>query len=359
MTDFNQLHKLANELEEFSSKTLNENVKIKPKPITSGALLTSSTEEELFLFNAETEISPKITTVTKTMKTIPNITRMNKVTKVTEKAKKTWPSSPSLKFFSSPEVAQLEKKQLNSSTVVVNKVDMLDVTTSKNDLNPHTLLNSMDNISPLKEEKTLKKNQDANLNWKYNEELSATLNSLGFVSVEDKITQKEIVQDKITQDKKNAKAVTFAEISLNKNIKSQAFTFLHKELGFSLSAFILDLTLNFSVFVLINSFYKIFTSVSLFQLSSLKFFFLFSLTFQLCTFIQRFIFKKTFGEWYTHVQLGTEKQQAEILFSLSLFWRSFVLLFTGVIILPVVSFFINKDLTYYLTDLQTFKRIGK
>lgn len=331
MTDFNQLHKLANELEEFSSKTLNKNTEIRPKPITSGTILFSTTESDISFFDRkEASLPPKLH----------------------KKEKKVWPSSPSLEFFSSSEVLQAEKRELKQSILGnKEKSKKLALKISESNLNAQTLLSSMDNFAPLKGEKKVNNNID----WKDNRELSDTLENIGFITIEDNLIEHKNSKEETSLFKTNLNE----KLNTNRLVKSQAFTCLNKELGFSFSAFTLDLVLNFSIFVLINSVYKVFFIESLFQLPALKFFFIFSFIFQLSSFLQRVVFKKTFGEWYTNVQLGTEKQQSEILFSLSLFWKSFITLFTGVIVLPVISFLINKDLSYYLTDLQTFEKISK
>lgn len=317
MTDFKQLHKLANELEEFSSKTLNQSSAIKPKPITSGAILSSVQDSQLATFNINSNLNTAIT-------------------------KKKWPTNPSLEFFSSQEVLAAEKQEVKQS-------ESLDLQVSSNNFNAHNLLNSMGSISPVLEKKKVLEVASNNLDYK---NLAGTLDGIGFVSIQDIVESHSL-------NKKKLKPNT-ASTELNKKIylgvKSQAFTCLHKELGFSLFSFCLDFMLNFSIFIVFNTAYKLLFSISLFQMSTLKFFFVFSLIFQLSNFIQRVLFKQSFGEWYTNVQIGTNRQQNNFLFSLSLFWRSFVTLITGVMFLPLVSFFLNKDISYYLTDLQTFKK---
>ncbi|MBE8221984.1 MAG: hypothetical protein HAW60_04560 [Bdellovibrionales bacterium] len=337
MTDFNQLHKLANELEEFSATTIKKNIKLRPKPINSGTLLLSDLESNASIFSTK---------------------ELNINSNMLNTEKKTWPTSPSLEFFSSPEVIQEEQKELKQAKLnKTNQIKQSDIKFSKNNLNAQTLLSSMNNFFPIKKEKKIIINntntKDTNL--KNNHELNSTLKNIGFVTVEDSFNKQK-------QNKQNH---VFVEANLIKNtdsntvIKSQAFTCLNKELGFSLFSFILDSVLNFSIFVLINSIYKIFFIESLFNLSTLSFFFIFSLIFQISSFSQRVFFKKTFGEWYSNVQLGTEKQQSDPFFFISLFWKSFITLCTGVVVLPTLSFLINKDLSYYLTDLQIFEKINK
>ncbi|MBE8163294.1 MAG: hypothetical protein HAW63_04835 [Bdellovibrionaceae bacterium] len=334
MIDFNQLHKIANELEEFSSKALSKTPSIKPKAISSGTLLYSTTEPEFSFSNQEFIHFPKNSQ---------------------KKVKKNWPSSPSVEFFSSPGVIQAEKKELKQVQLEKKQpLNTIDYSISIDNLNAHTLLNSMDNFSSLKteEEADSKKNNNFHSAQANTLECNQTLKNIGFISIEDR-------QEEYKKNKKETLSVQSPinqQLNTNKIIQPQAFTYLYNEVSFGFSAFILDLLFNFSVFALINFMYKMLFSGNLLQFSTLKFLFIFSLIFQVSTFIQRVIFKKTFGEWYTNVQIGTDKQQFDILYSLSLFWRSFMTLCTGVVIFPVLSFFINKDLMYYLTDLQTFKK---
>lgn len=353
MTDFNKLHQLANELEEFSSKTANK-INTKPQAVKTKAEILSSINSKL--------------TFAKTKDTHLGLTKINK---------KSWPTSPSLQFFYSPGVINKEK----------------DFKLKKITLNAKTLLNSANTLAFVEQQKlTSDFNNDFNNNFSHdsshdsshdfnqtqkdqflnttNPELLNTLKDIGFIEPQKAILQNNILpeQSKITdkteikeQDKikKNLVYVEGTEkaLDLGPVIQSQAFNCLHKELGFSLSAFSLDLALNFSIFVGFNLIYKSIYLESLLHFSTFKFIFAFSLIFQISSFVQRYIFKQTFGEWYNNIQIGTTKQQQDSLFALSLFWKSLITLLTGVMPLSIASFLINKDLSYYLTDLQTFKKL--
>lgn len=347
MNDFNKLHQLATELEEFSSKATNK-IKANTPVVKSKAEILSSINSKL--------------TFAKTERV--GLTKINK---------KSWPASPSVQFFSSPEVLnkessfKLNKMNLNAQTLIHNTQDPAVFKTQKT--NP-----------PLNKNGIKKNNNPDSIIT--NPDLLNTLQDIGFISAQESLL-KEVATTAAPEtatpktkavktsegatseininntEQKNLVYVENAEktLDLGPIVKSQAFNCLHKELSFSVAAFSLDLVLNFSLFVCINAIYKSFYLESLLHFSTFKFIFAFSVIFQVSVFLQRCIFKQTFGEWYNNIQIGTGEQQKDSWFILSLFWKSFITLFTGVLPLSVASVLINKDLSYYLTDLQTFKKL--
>lgn len=77
---------------------------------------------------------------------------------------------------------------------------------------------------------------------------------------------------------------------------------------------------------------------------------------QLYVIISRSFFGKTLGEWTFDYQLGDDKQIQSSVYPLLVLWRSLVIMCTGVIMLPLLSLLVRKDLASYLTGLQLYKK---
>lgn len=72
--------------------------------------------------------------------------------------------------------------------------------------------------------------------------------------------------------------------------------------------------------------------------------------------ISRSFFGSTVGEWTFDLQLGDGKQIEKAHYPAMVLWRSILNLLTGLILLPLISLVINKDLAAGMTGLQLYRR---
>ncbi len=72
--------------------------------------------------------------------------------------------------------------------------------------------------------------------------------------------------------------------------------------------------------------------------------------------LARGLFGSTLGDWAFDVQLGTENERNHIMYPFQVLFRTFVIMATGVIIVPLVSFGFGKDIAYYFSGLKLFSR---
>ena len=70
----------------------------------------------------------------------------------------------------------------------------------------------------------------------------------------------------------------------------------------------------------------------------------------------RGMFGSTLGDWAFDVQLGSEQERNHVMYPFQVLWRTFVILVTGIIIVPLVSFGFGKDIAYYFSGLKLYSR---
>lgn len=78
---------------------------------------------------------------------------------------------------------------------------------------------------------------------------------------------------------------------------------------------------------------------------------------QIYMLISRAFAGATLGEWAFDLQVGTNEQQRKLSYPAQVLWRSVVTTVTGLILLPLLSFAFNRDLSKYLTGLQLYRRL--
>lgn len=78
---------------------------------------------------------------------------------------------------------------------------------------------------------------------------------------------------------------------------------------------------------------------------------------QIYLLISRAFAGATLGEWAFDLQIGTNTQQRSLAYPAQVLWRSIVTTATGLILLPLLSFAFNRDLSKYLTGLQLYRRL--
>lgn len=83
---------------------------------------------------------------------------------------------------------------------------------------------------------------------------------------------------------------------------------------------------------------------------------LFLAVMQIYMIISRSFFGCTLGEWAFEVQLGNNKHQKSAFYPILVVWRSVLVLLTGVFIFPVLSFILRRDLMYYITGTQLYRK---
>lgn len=77
---------------------------------------------------------------------------------------------------------------------------------------------------------------------------------------------------------------------------------------------------------------------------------------QIYLILARSFYGCTLGEWAVDLQLGDDQQQRRAYYPLLVAWRSLLIVALGGVFIPVLSILLRRDLAYYLSGLQTFKR---
>jgi hypothetical protein len=72
--------------------------------------------------------------------------------------------------------------------------------------------------------------------------------------------------------------------------------------------------------------------------------------------VARSFFGSTIGEWTFDLQIGDDRQQRQAVYPLKVFWRSVLVLATGIVVLPIFSMAVGRDLLAPLTGLQLYRR---
>lgn len=70
----------------------------------------------------------------------------------------------------------------------------------------------------------------------------------------------------------------------------------------------------------------------------------------------RSFFGSTLGEWIFNFRLGSQAQRQSAFYPLLILWRILFIFCTGVFLLPVLSFFLRKDILFYFTGLRIYKK---
>ncbi|MCB0422954.1 MAG: RDD family protein [Bdellovibrionales bacterium] len=77
---------------------------------------------------------------------------------------------------------------------------------------------------------------------------------------------------------------------------------------------------------------------------------------QMYVVVSRSFFGKTLAEWTFDLQMGSDIQQRKALYPVKVVWRSILVVLTGVVLLPILSFVTRKDILSYFTGLQLYRR---
>ncbi|MEM7647336.1 MAG: hypothetical protein AAF203_10535, partial [Pseudomonadota bacterium] len=72
--------------------------------------------------------------------------------------------------------------------------------------------------------------------------------------------------------------------------------------------------------------------------------------------LARGLFGSTLGDWAFDVQLGSEEERHHIMYPLQVIFRTFVIMATGLFIVPLVSFAFGKDIAFYFSGLKLYTR---
>lgn len=72
--------------------------------------------------------------------------------------------------------------------------------------------------------------------------------------------------------------------------------------------------------------------------------------------LSRGLFGSTLGDWAFDVQLGSEKDRSHLMYPFQVLFRTFVIMVTGVILVPLVSLGFGKDIAYYFSGLKLYSR---
>jgi hypothetical protein len=77
---------------------------------------------------------------------------------------------------------------------------------------------------------------------------------------------------------------------------------------------------------------------------------------QMYMLVSRAFFGSTLGEWAFEMQLGTEAQQRKPYYPLQVIGRTLVTTLTGLVVLPLLSFGLRRDIAKYFTGVQLYRR---
>ncbi|MBC86575.1 MAG: hypothetical protein CL677_05285 [Bdellovibrionaceae bacterium] len=69
----------------------------------------------------------------------------------------------------------------------------------------------------------------------------------------------------------------------------------------------------------------------------------------------RSFYGRTLGEWTFDHQLGRDEEQMRGVYPVKVLWRSLLIVVTGIVTLPLLSFFSRVDVASYLTGLQLYR----
>ncbi len=72
--------------------------------------------------------------------------------------------------------------------------------------------------------------------------------------------------------------------------------------------------------------------------------------------VSRGLFGSTLGDWAFDVQLGSAKERSHLMYPLQVIFRTFVIMLTGIFIIPLVSIGFGKDIAYYFSGLKLYSR---
>lgn len=72
--------------------------------------------------------------------------------------------------------------------------------------------------------------------------------------------------------------------------------------------------------------------------------------------VARSFFGRTLGEWTFDFQMGDDQQHKSAMYPLRVLFRSFLIVLTGVFLLPLMSFVLNRDLLAPMTGLQLYRQ---
>lgn len=78
--------------------------------------------------------------------------------------------------------------------------------------------------------------------------------------------------------------------------------------------------------------------------------------FEMYLIISRSFFGCTLAEWTFDLRMGDEEQFSRARYPFQVFWRSIVVLITGIVVLPLASLIVGQDIAARLTGLQLYRR---
>lgn len=72
--------------------------------------------------------------------------------------------------------------------------------------------------------------------------------------------------------------------------------------------------------------------------------------------LSRGLFGSTLGDWAFDVQLGSANERTHLMYPLQVLFRTFVIMVTGILVIPLVSIGFGKDIAYYFSGLKLYSR---
>ncbi|MCB0378001.1 MAG: RDD family protein [Bdellovibrionales bacterium] len=72
--------------------------------------------------------------------------------------------------------------------------------------------------------------------------------------------------------------------------------------------------------------------------------------------LARGLWGSTLGDWAFDVQLGTEEERTHIMYPFQVLFRTFIIIATGIILIPLVSLGFGKDMAYNFSGLRLYCR---
>lgn len=89
--------------------------------------------------------------------------------------------------------------------------------------------------------------------------------------------------------------------------------------------------------------------------TKIAFFALFVSVMMMYVVVIRSFFGRTLGEWTFDFQMGNDQQHESVIYPFQVLWRCIVTTLTGVVVLPILSMILKKDLLAPVSGLQLYR----
>jgi hypothetical protein len=92
------------------------------------------------------------------------------------------------------------------------------------------------------------------------------------------------------------------------------------------------------------------------MMTQIALFVMFVAVMQMYVVISRAIFGRTLGEWTFDLQIGQDEEQKQGSYPLKVAFRSFLNIITGLVLLPLVSALLGRDIAGQLSGVKLYRQ---